>query len=184
MLARSVLVLQNADRNLVELCARSIRSVPLRHLAVGATRAANGPIYIAIAFLIAGLLDAESFPGILAGGVSLAILHSVYTPLKKLVARSRPFTVMANLEPTLPALDQHSFPSGHAMTLTAVLISLPAANYWIAAMYLCLWLLVAWSRIAVAHHYFSDVIGGSILAMVVAYPISWLAVLAFGAVSP
>ncbi|PPQ13897.1 hypothetical protein CV770_39920 [Bradyrhizobium sp. AC87j1] len=58
------------------------------------------------------------------------------------------------------------------MTLTAVLITLPVASVSAILGLACVWTLMAWARIAVAHHYPSDVLAGSALAMLVAYPIS------------
>ena len=83
-----------------------------------------------------------------------------------------PFSVDPKLPSLLATLDAHSFPSGHVMTLTSVLV--PIVILWPATAILsvlsacCL----AWARVATAHHFPSDVFAGAILGVGVGYPIS------------
>ncbi|MFO1124672.1 MAG: phosphatase PAP2 family protein [Methylocystis sp.] len=64
------------------------------------------------------------------------------------------------------------FPSGHAMTLTGVLapivIAWPATTPSAALLLLSM----AWSRIATAHHYPSDVVAGAALGAGLSYPLA------------
>jgi undecaprenyl-diphosphatase len=112
---------------------------------------------------------------IVAASVSVGVLHCIYRPLKRWFSRPRPFDALPDLKPLLPVLDKHSFPSGHAMTLTAVLVSLPIAYPGMFFGYFALWTTMAWARIAVAHHYPSDVLAGSALAVLISYPVSSIA---------
>ena len=74
--------------------------------------------------------------------------------------------------PLLRALDEHSFPSGHAMTLTAALVPFVLAFPHVLGLAFATWLLMAWARLASAHHYPSDVAAGAVLGVCVSYPIS------------
>jgi undecaprenyl-diphosphatase len=74
--------------------------------------------------------------------------------------------------PLLPALDQHSFPSGHAMTLPAALVPMALQFPQTMGLAFATGLLMAWARLASAHHYPSDVAVGAALGVAVSYPIS------------
>ena len=58
------------------------------------------------------------------------------------------------------------------MTITAVLPSLAFLVPSMLFVGIALWLAVAWSRIASAHHYPTDVLGGTALALAVSIPVS------------
>lgn len=79
----------------------------------------NGWIYAGIAIAIVIALGTEAVGLIWRSSASVAILHSIYRPLKTRLSRPRPFRIFPELQPLLPTLDEYSCPSGHAMTLTA-----------------------------------------------------------------
>ena len=83
----------------------------------------------------------------------------------------------------LQALDQHSFPSGHAMTLPAALVPLSMQFPQTMGLAFATCLLMAWARLASAHHYPSDVAVGTVLGFSVSYPISVYALAASRLVS-
>jgi undecaprenyl-diphosphatase len=58
------------------------------------------------------------------------------------------------------------------MTLSGVLVPIVIAWPSIAVSAVALILSMAWSRMATAHHYPSDVLGGVALGIVLAYPLS------------
>ena len=58
-----------------------------------------------------------------------------------------------------------------AATATPVVLRWP--GLWLAA--LGLWLVLAWSRIATAHHYPSDLLGGTLLGVGVALGVTMVA---------
>jgi len=130
----------------------------------------NGWLYAGVAVTV--LVGADSMSVIWRPLLSVVVLHLIYRPLKLWLSRPRPYQAYPDLKPLLPALDEYSCPSGHAMTLTAVLITLPATNGILTLVYLLLWTAMAWARVAVAHHYPSDILAGSALAAIVALPIS------------
>ena len=61
-----------------------------------------------------------------------------------------------------------SFPSLHsARTFLLVLMALAFTNYYIAWVYFIFWLMIAYSRIYLKKHYWTDIAGGVILAILV-----------------
>jgi undecaprenyl-diphosphatase len=109
---------------------------------------------------------------ILIAGVNAGLMHVLYPIIKRRIKRLRPFKVDPRLPSLLKTLDEHSFPSGHAMTLTGVLTPVvllwPAMAIAAVGMALCM----AWSRIATGHHYPSDVFAGAALGVGLGYPLS------------
>jgi len=100
------------------------------------------------------------------------VLHCLYPLIKRRIGRPRPFRVDPRLRSLVSVLDEHSFPSGHMMTLSGVLV--PIVLVWPSAMLSAavLLLVMAWSRIATAHHYPSDIFAGAFLGIAFACPLS------------
>jgi undecaprenyl-diphosphatase len=150
-----------------------------RSSAMAFTWLGNGWVYLAIAIgsiLLAGM---NAIPAVAIGVLNGLVLHGIYPIIKRRVARPRPYQCDTSLMPLLPVLDQHSFPSGHAMTLPAALVPLVLAFPETLVFALTTWLLMAWARLASAHHYPSDVAFGTALGLSVSYPISIYALAAF-----
>lgn len=128
------------------------------------------PILAAVVFAQWGFEGGKRV--ILLAAVNAAIMHILYPLIKKRIKRLRPFKVDPRLPSLLKTLDEHSFPSGHAMTLTGVLAPIvmlwPAALLSAVAMACCM----AWSRIATGHHYPSDVAAGVALGVGLGWPLS------------
>ncbi|PWB81536.1 MAG: phosphatase PAP2 family protein [Methylocystaceae bacterium] len=163
-----------ADLAAVRFVSRSARSTTGRILAVVISKLGNGWIYLilgAIVFLCAGR---EALPVVLLAGLNAALLHCLFPHIKRRIGRPRPFHVDPRLPSLLKILDEHSFPSGHTMTLSGVLVPIVIAWPSIAMSAAALVLSMAWSRIATAHHYPSDVVVGAALGVAMAYPLSTL----------
>jgi undecaprenyl-diphosphatase len=147
----------------------------VRVVTIAITQLGNGWIYAPIA--IAVLLFAHSRAWAIVGAAALAtaIAHAAYAVLKRCVARPRPFERDLTLQPLACVLDHYSFPSGHCMTLSAVLVPVVhgAPNFWPGAITaLCV---LAWCRVATAHHYPSDILAGIGLGAGIAIPLAaWL----------
>lgn len=111
----------------------------------------------------------------LCASISELILHSIYPLLKRKVARGRPEQYQhLQTAPAYVPLDQYSFPSGHVMTLTGVLISIV---YGVPKLYpaaLLLWGAMAWSRLALNQHYPTDILFAALLAAVVTLPFAFI----------
>jgi undecaprenyl-diphosphatase len=157
---------------LVHRVARTARPRFARSSAIALSWLGNGWVYLAlgIASIVAARMDAV--PVLAAGLLNALVLHCVYPFIKRCVARPRPYQRDATLVSLLPPLDQHSFPSGHAMTLPAALVPLAIQFPQTTGLAFIACLLMAWARLATAHHYPSDVAVGTMLGISVSYPIS------------
>jgi undecaprenyl-diphosphatase len=149
------------------------RSAFLRFCAILISKLGNGwiyPILAAVVFAEGGFADGKRL--VLLAGVNAASMHVLYPLIKKRFKRRRPFKVDPSLPSLLKTLDEHSFPSGHAMTLTGVLAPIvmfcPGALLSAVAIGCCM----AWSRVATGHHYPSDVAAGVALGLGVGYPLA------------
>lgn len=157
------------EQRLVERCVAHARDRGLTRTARVITRAGNGWIYpVAAAFLFLTPID-HAARCLVAAIISLAIAFSIYPPLKRAVARPRPCDYDCSLSDSIAPLDRYSFPSGHAMTAAAfgtpIIVAAPplAIPLVIAA---CA--LVSWSRVALGHHYPSDIVAGTLLGAIIA----------------
>jgi undecaprenyl-diphosphatase len=161
-----------ADLAVVRMVSRSARSTIGRGLAIIISKLGNGWIYLILGAIIFQCLGREGLPVVAIAGLNAALLHCLYPLIKRYIGRPRPFRVDPKLPVLLNVLDEHSFPSGHTMTLSGVLVPVVIAWPSIAMSAAALILSMAWSRMATAHHYPSDVICGAVLGVVLAYPIS------------
>ena len=139
-------------------------------LAIVLSRFSNGWIYLPIAAMCLLFGGRSALGPMLASGISAGVLHCIYPILMRRVARPRPFVAMADVRPLLAAMDEHSFPSGHTMTLTAVLLPIVLAFPPLVGVAVLTWFAVAWARVASAHHYPSDVLAGTVMGAAVGYP--------------
>jgi len=169
----ALLNLSRREIELVERVWRGTRRASVRRLAFVISWLGNGLFYLFCAALLLWLADAAARP-VAVAALAVGIGHLVYPWIKLACGRPRPFEIDRALAPLLPPLDRHSFPSGHAMTLTAALVPLLVAWPGAWPLGLLAWLAMAWSRIACAHHYPSDVIAGTLLGASVAAPLSLL----------
>jgi undecaprenyl-diphosphatase len=140
--------------------------------AIVLSRLGNGWFYLALGICSVLLAGMRAVPVLVAGMLNALALHSVYPFIKRLVARPRPYQSDPTLVPLLRVLDQHSFPSGHAMTMPAALVPLTLQFPQTIGLAFAACLLMAWSRLAAAHHYPSDIAAGTALGLSVSYPIS------------
>ncbi len=161
-----------ADLAAVHLFSATARSRGGRLLAIAVSKLGNGWIYLVLAPILLLGFGRGALPIIAIAGANAALLHCLYPLLKRRFGRLRPFQADPRLPSLLKTLDAHSFPSGHAMTLSGVLA--PIVLAWPAATVSAgvLLVLMAWSRIATAHHYPSDVCAGVALGAGVAFPLS------------
>src|SRR6185295_9895181 len=116
----------------------------LRPLAFSLNWLSNGWLYCVI---VAGLLwfhPPRVFLTIIAATLAVGGAHAIYRWIKPAAARPRPCDIDPSLIPMLKTLDKYSFPSGHCMTLTCVLIPITSAVPELAGLAALLWLLIAW----------------------------------------
>ncbi len=166
-----------ADREiaLVGRTAAAARRTRLAHVAVAVSWLGNGTLYLILATALVAVAGRSSARTLALAALAGAVSHLVYPWIKRVAARPRPFEHRAGPPAAGVPLDAFSFPSGHLMTLAAtctpVLLRWP--RLWLVA--LGLWLLLAWSRVATAHHYPSDLLGGTLLGVAVALAVTALA---------
>lgn len=164
--------LYDADLAAVRLIARSSHFTFGRACAIIMSKLGNGWIYLIIGALVFEFLGRDGFRVAALGGLNALLLHCLYPYIKRRVGRQRPFKADPDLRSLLAVLDEHSFPSGHVMTLSGVLVPIvlvwPATAMASVALMACM----AWSRIATAHHYPSDIFAGTFLGVLLAYPLS------------
>ena len=172
--------LHDFDLQIVRYCAGGSQTGVGRMLAVGVSKLGNGWVYPPLALLLVIAFGARAWLVVLAGSAATAIGQALLAALKKWRPRLRPYQQATDLDSLLPVQNQNSFPSGHVMTLSAVttpaVLAFPAL-VWLAAPLL---LLMAWARMACAHHYPSDVVAGAAMGFAISYPISALALIVFG----
>ena len=109
------------DLAAVHLFSRTARSAIGRFLAIAISKLGNGWIYLILAPIVLIGLGWQGLHVAALAGLNAALLHMLYPIIKRRFGRRRPFHVDARLPSLLKTLDDHSFPSGHAMTLTGVL---------------------------------------------------------------
>jgi undecaprenyl-diphosphatase len=137
---------------------------PARRFFAVVSRLGDGWAWVAVA----GLLLAVEGHGALAALADLALAAAIGLPLYKVLKRgtARPRPCAGGSAGTLalvPALDQHSFPSGHtlhAVAFTLVLTSHCPPLAWALVPFAAL---VAISRLVLGLHYPSDVAAGGAL---------------------
>lgn len=163
------------DRSEVALVARTVHAcerMQLTMVARAATRLGNGSLYpiLTILLLLAGIERPLRFVAAAATSVIAAFL--IYPALKTSLGRTRPCNLAPSLMRGAAPLDRYSCPSGHAMTATA--FAIPLIFAWPAATPLALFvcLVIGWSRVALGHHYVSDVVAGTFLGAIVAAPVA------------
>jgi undecaprenyl-diphosphatase len=137
------------------------------------SRLGNGPIYFFIVAAVALFHPQDALTIIGCAAASILLLHSVYPTMKQATARPRPRDVEAVFPESIPTLDRYSFPSGHVMTLTAALTPIlhSAPKTWPVGV--AVWAAMAWSRLAIGHHYASDVAAGTILGAAVSGAVTY-----------
>ena len=116
-----------ADVWVLRVCVASARTAAARRIAIAVSRLGNGSLYPVLAAVMIVGCGLRGCYAIVAAAINVALMHSVYPTIKRHAARQRPFQAHADLKPLLATLDEHSFPSGHVMTLTAALVPIVMA---------------------------------------------------------
>lgn len=164
--------LSAADLVAVHFFSRSVKWRIGRTSAVVISKLGNGWLYPILALIIFEHFGDKAIRVIFAAGLNAGLLHCLYPAIKRTIGRPRPFRTDARLSSLFRVLDEHSFPSGHAMTLSGVLVPIVLAWPDCLGVAAALMLLMGWARIASGHHYPSDICAGAALGFILAYPMS------------
>ena len=135
----------------------------------------NGWLYLVAGLLLIGFKGRKAGRVIFAASLSIVIAHLLFYPwIKARLARSRPFDLDPALKPSVRCLDEYSCPSGHMMTAVAFGVPVGYAFPGTLPAIILIWLMIAWSRLSLAHHYPTDLILGGAIGVSVTVPITML----------
>ncbi len=155
----------------VDVVMRTVASAErlrLGRIARVATRLGNGWLYPILSVVLAlGPVDAP-LRFLVAATLSLLIAFVAYPKLKRSLGRSRPCDYEPSLVRDVAPLDHYSCPSGHAMTAAAYGIPLVFACPSAAPFVIALCAVIGWSRVALGHHYVSDILIGTVVGATIA----------------
>ncbi len=156
----------------VHMAARITRRASLKRFFTMVSMLSDGWLYVGIVLLILFTQGWSAWPVLVCGGISAAICHGIYPLIKKRLERIRPCHFDPELDSCVKVLDEYSCPSGHVMT--AVAVGFPLAFYFpeLTGVIAVTCLLIAFSRVALGHHYPSDLLLGALLASAITLPIS------------
>ncbi len=165
-------ILDAYEVRLVARTAAACDRAGARRIAEAATFLGNGWLYPIVAAL--AVLARIDHPGrfLVSSLASFGAAFAIYPFLKTFLARKRPCAYDASLVRRVAPLDTYSCPSGHAMTAAAYSLPLVFAAPGAFAPACAMVAIIGWSRVALGHHYLSDVLVGVILGVAVAAPIT------------
>ncbi len=153
------------------LCCRLNRgaafALPRRIFQI-ASRLGDGLIWYALILALPLLYGAAGVRPAIVMALTGALGVALYTLLKHLFVRERPFITHPAIDPAAAPLDRYSFPSGH--TLHAVSFAWQASAHFpeLGLLLLPLAALIAGSRVVLGLHYPSDVLAGAALGAALA----------------
>ena len=159
-----MVALSERERMVVERTWMSARRGIPKLVCGFVSRVGNGGLYVVL-FTALLLLIEDSTTVVLCSTLAILIAHLIYPWVKHIFGRDRPFHRWEHLVPDFLPLDRHSFPSGHSMTLTAAALPLMMVYPGSIPAFLVAWGVMAWARIACAHHYPSDIAAGTVLGL-------------------
>jgi undecaprenyl-diphosphatase len=146
------------------LCCRlnrgAHRRVPRRLFQI-ASRLGDGIVWYALILALPLLYGAPAVKPALAMAFTGTLGVVLYTLLKRVFVRERPFITHQGISQAAAPLDRYSFPSGH--TLHAVSFTWQACAHFpeLAWVLLPLTALIAGSRVVLGLHYPTDVLAGA-----------------------
>lgn len=151
-----------------EACFRMLASLSLPRAVtlplVLLVRVADGYIWALIAFSLWWTLPLAEVKAIVLHCIlAIAVSLCIYFPVKFTLRRPRPFDNGLNVTPVVPPLDKYSFPSGHTMNNLAVALTLAFHLPGLIVPALLFPITMGLLRILFGVHYFSDIVGGTVL---------------------
>jgi undecaprenyl-diphosphatase len=153
------------------LCRRlnrgAARALPRRIFQI-ASRLGDGMLWYVLIILLPLLYGTAALRAALLMALSGALGVAIYSLLKRLFVRERPFITHSAINLVGAPLDRYSFPSGH--TLHAVSFTWQACAHFpeLAWVLVPLAGLIAGSRVVLGLHYPSDVLAGAAIGAALA----------------
>jgi undecaprenyl-diphosphatase len=143
-------------------------------IAAAATWLGNGWLYPLCSLLVVLTGIEQPLRFLTASLISFGAAFAIYPFLKSSLGRIRPCDLDVGLLRGERPLDHYSCPSGHAMTASAYSVALVFADPAALPLAMAIVLVIGWSRVALGHHYVSDVLLGVVLGAMVAAPVASL----------
>jgi undecaprenyl-diphosphatase len=139
-----------------------------RHVFRVASRLGDGVVWYLLIVLLPLLYGAAALRPAIVMALTGALGIALYTLLKRVFVRERPFITHAAIDVRGAPLDRYSFPSGH--TLHAVSFAWQATAYFPELGWVLVPLagLIAASRVVLGLHYPSDVLAGAAIGAALA----------------
>jgi undecaprenyl-diphosphatase len=128
----------------------------------------NGWLFAAVGMAMPLAFAAQGWRFVRTVAIALAAAFALYPFLKQALARVRPCHKLSELDAGVKPLDRYSCPSGHSMTAAIFAVPLAVLFPIGTPLFLAAWLAIAWSRLALGHHYPSDVVLGGALGAAIA----------------
>jgi undecaprenyl-diphosphatase len=155
----------------VGLCRRlnrgAQRPVPRRVFQI-ASRLGNGVAWYALILALPAIYGVAALRPAIVMGLTGALGVVLYSLLKKLFVRERPFITHSSIDLAAVPLDRYSFPSGHTLHAVSfawqVSVHFPELS-WLVVPFAAL---VAGSRVVLGLHYPSDVLVGAAIGAALA----------------
>jgi undecaprenyl-diphosphatase len=167
-----VAALDRIEEPAVRWVAEAARGPALGACGRWINRLGNGWLYLVVIGIMLATEGAAAWRLIAAAGGAAGLAFVPYYCLKPWLARIRPCDLWPSLGSGVRPLDRFSCPSGHCMTLTAAGTPLAWAHPALIPAILATALLMAWARIALGHHYPSDILLGATLGLAVGLGVS------------
>ncbi len=128
-----------------------------------ATRLGDWPLWVVTGLSLLATGERRCQLTALAAAAAVGASVLLFTGIKHLVGRPRPFESWQGLTSLVPAPDKFSFPSGHTMTAFAVWAVLAQGLPVLGLPGLAVALLIGCSRVFLGMHYPTDVLVGALL---------------------
>lgn len=137
------------------------------------SRLGDGSLWGAVGVSLLFLGGSAGRSAVAAAGVSALLAVGLFTLMKRLIRRPRPYESWSDLSCLVAPPDRFSFPSGHTLTAFAMYGSLGSLVPVLVPFLLMSAILIGLSRIYLGAHYPTDVLIGGLLGTLLGRLTAW-----------